>query len=162
MQEGDEFTTGVAGGGFSVDAAGGRIQRSIQGKRAVAAVLEAVAFGASGRERKDGIETVQGLNRGFLVDAEYGRVLRRAQIEAEDVGGFALEIGIVAGHVAFQTVWLEARLLPNPVHGVFADAQHGSELAATPMCRPVVGLSAGGGLDTGRRAGVSTLGCWPG
>jgi hypothetical protein len=34
-----------------------------------------VAFGASGRERQDEIETIQGLNGGLLIDAEHGRVL---------------------------------------------------------------------------------------
>jgi hypothetical protein len=37
------------------------------------------------------------LNGGLFIDAEHRRVLRRAQIEAEDVGGFGFELGIVAG-----------------------------------------------------------------
>jgi hypothetical protein len=45
---------------------------------AVPVVLEAVAFGASRRERQDGIETIQGLNGGLLIDAEHGGVLRGA------------------------------------------------------------------------------------
>ena len=61
-----------------MDAAGGGVERSIRGKRSVAVVLEAVAFGASGGEWQDGIETIQGLNGGLLVDAEHGGVLRRA------------------------------------------------------------------------------------
>jgi hypothetical protein len=120
--------------------------------RAVPVVLEAVAFGASRRERQDGIETVQGLNGGLLLDAEHGRVLRRVQIEAEDVGGFAFELGIVAGHVAFQAVRLQARFLPNPMHGVFADAQRGGQFAATPVRGPVAGLSPGGGQDAGAQS----------
>jgi hypothetical protein len=52
----------------------------------VAVVLEAVAFGASQRDRQDGIKTIQGLNGGILIDAEHGCVLGRVQIEAEDVG----------------------------------------------------------------------------
>lgn len=88
-------------------------------------VLEAVTFGASRRKRQDGIETIQGLNGGFLIDAEHGRVLRWVQIEAEDVGGFAFELGIVAGHVAFEAVRLQAGFLPDAMHGVFADTQHG-------------------------------------
>ena len=101
LQKGDELAAGMAGGGFAVDATGGGIERGIQGERSVAIVLEAVAFGASRRERQDGIETIQGLNGGLLIDAEHGGVLRRAQIQAEDVGRLAFEIGIVAGHVAF-------------------------------------------------------------
>jgi len=33
------------------------------------------------------------LNGGLLIDAEHGCVLRRAQIEAEDVDGFGLDSG---------------------------------------------------------------------
>jgi hypothetical protein len=84
-------------------------------------VLEAMTFGAPRRERQDGIEAIQGLNGGLLIDAEYGRVLRRAQIEAEDVGGLAFEFRIVAGQVAFETVRFQARFLPNAMHSVFAD-----------------------------------------
>ena len=125
LQERDELTAGVAGSGLAVDAAIGGIERRIQGERSVSVVLEAVTFGASRRERQDGIETIQGLNGGFLIDAEHGRVLRWVQIEAEDVGGFAFELGIVAGHVAFEAVRLQAGFLPDAMHGVFADAQHG-------------------------------------
>jgi hypothetical protein len=61
----------------------------------VAVVLEAVAFGASRRERQDGIKTIQGLNGGLLIDAERGCGLGRVQVEAEDVGGFGFELGAV-------------------------------------------------------------------
>ncbi len=36
----------------------------------MAVVLEAMAFGASWRERQDGIETIQGLNGGLLIHAD--------------------------------------------------------------------------------------------
>src|ERR1035441_6793558 len=83
LEKGDELAAGVAGGGVAGGAggggvegppqrerAGGGIERRIQGERAVPVVLEAVAFGASRRERQEGIETVQGLNGGLLLDAE--------------------------------------------------------------------------------------------
>ena len=41
-------------------------------------------------------------------------MLRWVQIEAEDVGRFGFELGIVAGHVAFEAVRLEAALLAKP------------------------------------------------
>jgi hypothetical protein len=82
LEKGNELAAGVAGGGFAVDAAGGCIERGVQGKRAVALVLEAVAFGASGRERQDGIETIQGLNGGLFIDAKHGGVLRGGPGEA--------------------------------------------------------------------------------
>jgi hypothetical protein len=75
LQKGDEFTAGMAGNGLAVDATSGGIKRRVQGERAVAVVLEAVTFGASGQERQDRIETIQGLNGGLLIDAEHGCVL---------------------------------------------------------------------------------------
>ena len=77
LQKGDELTAGMAGSGFAVDATGGGIQCRIQRERAMPVVFEAVTFSASGRERQDGIETIQGLNGGLLIDAEHGRVLGR-------------------------------------------------------------------------------------
>jgi hypothetical protein len=124
----------------------------------VAVVLEAVAFGASGRERQDGIETIQSLNGGLLIDAEHGRVLRRAQIEAEDVGRFAFELGIVADHVAFETVGFEARFLPNAMHGVFADAQRRGEFATAPVRGPVARFSPRGAQNAGPQGGSQHTG----
>ena len=34
----------------------------------------------------------------------------------------AFELGIIAGHVAFEAVRFQTGFLPNPMHGVFADA----------------------------------------
>ena len=116
-------------------------------------VLEAVAFGTSRRERQDGIETIQGLNGGFLIDAEHGRVLRWVQVEAEDVGRLTFELGIVAGHVTFETVRLQASFLPDAMHGVFADTQHGGQFAATPVCGPVTRFSPCDRQDAGAQSG---------
>ena len=59
-------------------------------------------------------------------------MLRRVQVQTDDVGGFRFEIGIVAGQVSLDPMWFQARLLPHPVHHIFADAQMGREVAATP------------------------------
>jgi len=80
----------------------------------VAVILEAVTFGASRREWQDGIETVQSLNGGLLIDAEHSRVLRWVQIEAEDVGGLALELRIVAGPGSVPVGAASGRLLAKP------------------------------------------------
>ena len=158
LQKGDELTAGMTGSSFAVDATGGGIQRRIQRERSVPVVLKAVAFSASWRERQDGIETIQGLNGGLLIDAEHGRVLGRLQIEAEDISRFGFELGIVASHVAFEAVRFQAGFLPNPMHGVFADAQRGSQLAATPVRRPIAGFSPRGGQDEGVQSGSQYTG----
>src|ERR1700740_1053197 len=77
-------------------ATGGGFQRGVQGKRAVAVIFEAVALGAAGRKRQDWIEPIQSLNGSLLIDAENRCMLRRVQIQADDVSRLALEIRIVA------------------------------------------------------------------
>jgi len=99
----------------------------------VTVILETVALDAPRREGQDGIEPVQGLNGGLFIHAEDGSMFGRVQIQADDVGGFALEVGIVTGHVTLQSMWLQACLLPDPMHGILADTQLGRQLAAAPV-----------------------------
>ena len=63
---------------------------------------------------------VRRLNRGFFIHTEHRRVLRRVHVQADDVGRFFLEGWIVRGHVAVQSMRLQARLRPDPRHGGLA------------------------------------------
>ena len=100
-------------------------------------------------ERQDRIEAVQGLNGGLFIDAEHGRMLRRIQVQADDVGGFAFEVRIVAGHVALQAMRLQSSFFPDAMHGVFTDAQRCRQLAATPVCGSIAGFFARSGQNPG-------------
>jgi hypothetical protein len=102
FEEGNEVTAGVAGRGSSVHAASLGVQRGIERKRSMPIVLEAVTLGSSRRKRQHRIEPIQGLNGGFLIDAEHGGMLRRPQIQADNVGRFAFELRIVAGLPKFR------------------------------------------------------------
>ena len=77
FQEGEEVATGVTSRSFSVHPAGPGIQRGIQRERAMAVVLKSMTLGPSRRKRQNGVQPIQSLNRGLLIDAEDGRVLRR-------------------------------------------------------------------------------------
>src|SRR3972149_6147942 len=69
---------------------------------------------ATGREREDGLEAVQGLNRALLVEGEHSRMARRVQVEPNDVGGFRLEVGGRRGHIAPKPIRLHAGPGPDP------------------------------------------------
>ena len=79
FKEGHEVTASVAGRGFSVHAVGLGVQRGIQRKCSMPVVLEAVTLRSPRRKRQNRIEPIQGLDGGFLIDAEHGGMLRRAQ-----------------------------------------------------------------------------------
>jgi len=149
IQESKEITTGVPGRGFSVHPAGFGVQRGIERKRAMAVVLEPMTLGASRRQRQNGVEPIQSLDRGLLVDAEDRGVLRRIQVQSENIGRFAFELGIVAGQVTLQAMGFQAGFFPDPMHGVFAHAQRRRQFAATPMRGTIARFLAGGRQNSG-------------
>jgi len=61
----------------------------------MAVVLEAVPFGAAGRQRQDRVEAIERLNGRLLVDAEHRRMLRRLHIQTEHGGGLVSKSGSV-------------------------------------------------------------------
>src|SRR3954467_10310189 len=52
----------------------------------------------------------------FSSTLEHRSMLRRLKVEADDVGGFLLELRIVGGHVAVQLMRLQTQLRPHPLH----------------------------------------------
>ena len=66
--------------------------------------LDAVemALGAARRKRQHRIELIQRLNGGLFIDTKHGGMLRRAQVQPDNVSGLDFEIRIVAGHVALK------------------------------------------------------------
>src|SRR6476660_5176877 len=66
LQEVDERLAGMARHRLPDDLAGLRVERRIQGERAVAVVLKAMAFGAARREGQYRIEAIQCLDGGLF------------------------------------------------------------------------------------------------
>ena len=151
FQEADEVPTGVAGGRFPVNASGRGVQCGIQGERSMPIVFKSVSRPAW-RKRQHRIKTIQRLNGSFLVDTEHSSMLRRVQVQPDNVSRFGFEIRIVAGHVTLQAVWLEASLSPHPMHSVLADAQSCGKLATTPVRGTVLRLFAGSRENPGSQA----------
>jgi hypothetical protein len=60
-------------------------------------------------------------------------LLRRMQVETDYVRGFAFKIGIVASHIAFQSVGFQLRLGQNPLHRGFAERQIARQFPAGPV-----------------------------
>jgi hypothetical protein len=80
-------------------------------------------------------------------------VLRRIQVQTDDVGGFRFEIRIVAGQVTLDPMRFQARFFPHPVHHVLADAQRCGKLAATPVGGTVLWLFACRGENPSSQSG---------
>jgi hypothetical protein len=76
-------------------------------------------------------------------------MLRRIQIQPDDVGGLAFKLRIIAGHLAIQPVRPQLGLRQYPLHRGFADARLLGQFAASPMRAVVVGLLPCATEDTG-------------
>src|SRR5437879_697960 len=91
-EEIDKRGTRVARYGLAEHFTGLGIESGEQGEGAVPVVLEPMALSASGRQRQHGIEAIERLNGGFLVDGEHRSVVRRIDVQANHVGGLRLEV----------------------------------------------------------------------
>src|ERR1700759_4443959 len=142
LEKGYEVLPGVAGGGFSMNTAAGGIQRRIQRERSVPVVFKSMAFDAAGGKRQNRAEPIKRLDRRLLIHTEHGGMLRRVQIQSDNVGGLRLEVRIIACHIPLQPMRLQPSFFPDAMDGILADAQLRGQLAATPLRGTIPGLSA--------------------
>lgn len=130
LQKAKGVLDGVVNDGLAANCAGRGVQRRVQEEPPLCAIFKCTFFGAAGQKRQQRIETVQRLNGGgLLVDAEDGRVLRRVHASR-----LVSKVRLVAGQLLLQAVRPQIGFLPHQSHGVLADTQSRSYLAAVPGC----------------------------
>src|SRR5436190_16679767 len=79
------------------DLSGGDVERGKQGRGAVPLVIVALASqGTSVRQLQIALRPLQGLDRRLFVDTQNNRLGGRIDIEADHIGGFRRELGVVA------------------------------------------------------------------
>src|SRR4029078_11889728 len=83
------------------------VEGCVQRQGAVAVVLEAMPFGPSRRQRQYRVGAGQRPDRSLLVHTKYPRMLRRIEIQPDDVSSLTLEIGVVRRQVTFQPMRLD-------------------------------------------------------
>ena len=116
----------------------------------MAVIFKAVPFGPFRRKRQHGVFAAERLDRRLLIDAEDRRVLRRMQIQADNIGGFGLKVRIIRGHVAFQPMRPQGMLAPHPCHHHVTDVQAGREFARAPLGRAITRLALHAPLQNAR------------
>ena len=90
-EKGHKLLGGMVGGGLTQDFAAFGVQRSVERERTMPKVLEAVALGSPRAERQHGVEAIERLDSGLLIDTEHRGVLRRINVQPDHVGGLTLE-----------------------------------------------------------------------
>ena len=97
VHEAEELNTASPLGVRRDDSSSGDFERCEQGRRAVPLVIVAPARqGTSVRQLQIALRPLQGLDRRLLIDAENNRLGGRIDIEADYIGSFRRELGVVA------------------------------------------------------------------
>ncbi|MGA8058724.1 MAG: hypothetical protein WB999_10805 [Candidatus Binataceae bacterium] len=109
----------------------------------MAVVLKAVALGPSWAKRPHRVESIERLNRGFLVDTEHRSVLRWIDVQPDHVGRFALEVRIVGGHVALEPMGLKPGAPPHPRDHHVIYPQRPCQPAIAPVGGAILGRAPG-------------------
>src|ERR1700704_6399172 len=123
----------MASSGLAKDFAASGIKGSIKRKGSVAVILKTMSLGPAWRKRQNRIQAVQGLDSSLFVYAKDGGMIRRVQIEADNVGCLLLKVWILAKHVPAQPVRLKAVPSPNPRNGHVIGAELGRQSTAAPL-----------------------------
>src|SRR5690349_487427 len=114
------------------------VERGIQRQRAVPEVLEALALGASWRQRQHRILAVERLDCGLFIHAEHRRMLRRVQVPPNYLGRVDLEVRVVRGQIAFHSMRFDPVFSPDAIDRHVRDAiQFSGQLARGPMRRAI-------------------------
>jgi hypothetical protein len=71
-------------------------------------------------------------------------VLRRIQTQADDIGGFLLEVRIVLGHVMLEPLGLQPVPLPHSSDHHVRESERLGQLARAPVCGTIAGLELEG------------------
>ncbi len=111
--EGDELRRAVPRRGLTQHLSGLGIERRVKRERSMPVVLKAMSLRSSRRERQYRIESIESVNSGLFIDAEHCAMLRRMQVQGDDVGRLFLKVRIVRGHVPIEPMRLEAVLAPH-------------------------------------------------
>jgi hypothetical protein len=74
---------------------------------------------------------------------QHRRMLRRFDVQPNNIGRLELKVRVVGGHVALEAMRLESGPPPHPRHHHVADTQMAGQFAAAPVGRTIRRRSAG-------------------
>ncbi|SDZ20394.1 hypothetical protein SAMN05660209_05019 [Geodermatophilus africanus] len=140
------------GAGLGDPPPGGHLQRREQRRGAVSDVVEAGRLRVPGPDRQHRRGPLQGLQLRLFIHAEHHRLLRRMQVEPDDVTDLALQLRVGGELERLRPPGLHAEAVPDPRHRGVRDrrALAGQRRGQQPR-GPV------GGAVLGRRLGQGQL-----
>ena len=135
LEETDKFLMPMPGHTVADHPAVEHAQRRKQGRCAVAFVIVCHRPAAPFLHRKTGLRPVEGLDLTLLVNAQNKGLVRRIEIQADNVAELLNEVLIAAELEGLDQMRLEVVLLPYATNRCFTDPLRFGHRARTPMRR---------------------------
>jgi hypothetical protein len=89
------------------------------------------------------VQSIQCLNGAFFINAESRCIDRWLEIKTDDIGGLFLELRIVTGKIAAQSMWLQPSLGQDARYPDVVGTNLGGDLASRPMRRSICRFALG-------------------
>src|SRR6266542_6886513 len=105
------------------------VQRGEERGRAMARVVVGPALHLPGPHRQQRLRAIQGLNLGFLVDAQDQRLVRWIEVEPHDVADLFDEQRILRQLERLDPMWAQAERTPDPTDRRLAEPTPARERA---------------------------------
>jgi hypothetical protein len=147
VQEGLELGRTVTPVRLADHLAGGDVEGGEERGGAGPAVVVGSPLGDARCQGQDGLGAVEGLDLALLVDARDHRPVGRVEVETDDVADLLDELGVVGELEGLHAVELQAVGVPDPVHGVVAEAAGFGHAPGAPVGGVLGHLPQGHGQD---------------
>ncbi len=135
FEESQELVCPMAWHTFADNRARCHIERGEERRGAVAFVIMGHGSGAALLQRQTGLGAIERLDLAFLVDGQHQRLLRRVEVEADDILDLFGEVGIVGDLEALHEMRLEAIFGPDALYARVTDAHRFGHGPHAPMRR---------------------------
>ena len=112
IEKGNELAMAMAAKAPRMDLAAGYLQRSKQAGGAMAGVIVGAARGQARPHRQQRLGAIKRLNLRLFIHAQHQRPLGRVQIEPNNVGQLAVEVGVGAELEGLDPMRLQTVLAP--------------------------------------------------
>ena len=135
VEEATEFLRPMARHAFADDGSGLHVEGGKERGRPVPLIVMGVPLGLPGSHRQQRLGAIQRLDLRFLIDAEHQRVVRRVEIEADDVAHLVNKQRVCRQLEGFAPVRLEGERPPDAMHGRDRQTRGLGHRARTPVGR---------------------------
>lgn len=135
FDEFEELLLSVSSITFAVNLSSCDVQCREKGSCAISYIVMCSSFGLSWRHRQKRLSSIQSLNLALFIDRENDSVLRRTQVQPDDVPNLLHKVRIRRDFEGFAFVGFQTEGVPDANDSTLGQSGRLGHSASAPMCR---------------------------